>query len=180
MFYYNGNNFKIQKCVELANTLVRNEESIYTVVKNKSFDMSTATGKHIAQQLKDSLVNEKTIEIVIYKPFYRWSKALGYFDRTQPNKIFLNYYRLNRAPSSIVATIIHEWVHFVDGNDDQHSFGHGDNNRLGKENTAPYFIGNLASKLISGNSNYNNTENQAIKTYTPFYKKVFRFFKRIF
>ncbi len=43
--------------------------------------------------------------------------------------------------------MIHENVHAVDNYNEQHRFGHGDNNSNGKRNSAPYWIEKLEGNM---------------------------------
>ncbi|MBK9419192.1 MAG: hypothetical protein IPN62_18405 [Flavobacteriales bacterium] len=112
------------------------------------FDMSTATPAQIADLMQSS---NATVKIELYKSKWPWSKALAYEDHRFPNTVFLNERRLNRSLASICATIMHEAVHSVDATAPDLRFGHGDNNPNQKENTAPYWIGDLAYEMVSGN-----------------------------
>jgi hypothetical protein len=62
-------------------------------------------------------------------------------DKNYPNSLFYNSKKLWRNIGSIVNTIVHEYVHSVDGSSGV-DFGHGSQSSAGKNNFAPYWIGN--------------------------------------
>jgi hypothetical protein len=124
---------------------------------------------------------EKAFNLIVklYKSKNPWSKAYGYFSPAKPDHIFLNTRKLNRSKGSIVSSLIHEMIHYVDDKNKNESYGHGDNSSLGKENTAPYWIDNLAESIIDNKlPDFNNNENVNIVYYVPWYKKLFKFFWR--
>ncbi len=90
-----------------------------------------------------------TVIIKLYKGSLG-SPTTAYVDDDYPNTVFLNSRKLDRDISEIVNTIVHECVHAVDAALTNVSFGHGDNNWRGKGNSAPYWIGNLAESILSG------------------------------
>lgn len=63
----------------------------------------------------------------------------------------MNDKKLNRSVESIAATIIHESVHVVNDSEQQYTFGYGNNSLANKENIAPYWIGDLALRMLSRN-----------------------------
>lgn len=177
MFKYKGSNQSIITAVEVSNKLL-SEGNLYRSIENKvRFDMSTATGEYISKRIK-AFRNVPT-DVIVYKPWYRWSRAIGYFTPSKPHNINLNYYKQNRPIDSIAATLIHELVHMVDNADAIHSYGHGSNSNKGKANTAPYWIGNMAMGLIGKpGSDYNNIEMSSYKLSLK--ERLYSFFRRLF
>lgn len=182
---YRGSNSKIDRCIIAANAILSGETknkngfTLYDIIKNKEtpFDMSTASKEHIANQLK-SKFGVLTCEVHLYHN--RWSKALAYFTPSHPNRIYINTAKLGRSDGSVIATIVHEWVHLVDKNDVVHSYGHGSNSRAGKQNTAPYWIDNAAQAIADGIEDYNNNESSKIIYKASVWTRIKRFFRRIF
>ena len=178
MFVYKGSNKKLIEATSKANRLLLTDE-FYMAIKNKStdFDMSTASPEYISEFIwknkEDVTCNVKTYS-------KRFTKALAYFTRSRPNDININTYKLNRSMGSIVATLIHEYVHMVDHVDKKHSFGHGSNSRKGKQNTAPYWIDNVAQGMIDGKPDFNNNESSKIVYKRSVWSRVKRFFRRLF
>jgi hypothetical protein len=161
----------VSTAVDEANS-IHSAGQIYRLIgEHRAYDMSTALPEYISIKLCNFIMNND-INIKIYKPKWRWSKAYGYFSPANPHDINLNYYKLNRSVSSIVGTLYHEATHQCDNEDKIHSYGHGDNSPKGKANTAPYFIGNVASGLFKTNYDMNNTQDSTYKLYVPWYKRL--------
>ena len=135
------------------------------ILLKESFDMSTLPPTMVYEDIK-AFWEENDINVKIYYPKWRWSKALGYFSSARPNDININGYKLNRTVESFVGTLFHELVHMADNANEIHSYGHGDNNPRGKSNTSPYWIGNVFT-------NFNNKEMETYRSYKPWYKRLF-------
>jgi len=206
MFKYEGDSHLINNCVKIANELVL-DENFRERIRECEFDMATCDGVVIAEDIRKAAEYRKislgfpmypasenvgkTKHFVDYIPVhpiivktYRsknpWSSALGYFSPSQPDHIFLNNRKLNRSKGSIVATLIHEMIHFCDYLNEVDSYGHGDNSPAGKENTAPFYIDNIAESIVDDKQpSFKNVENGNIKTYTPWYKRLLNFIWRI-
>lgn len=169
---------RLARLIFEANELMKNPEFYHHIRIKDNFDMSTASGAHIAGQMQDQFP-KLVCEVHVYSK--KWSKALAFFSSRYPNRININLAKLNRSDGSIIATKVHEWVHLVDFHDPVERYGHGDNSRAGKENTAPYWIDNLAEGLINGKRpNFNNIESAKIVRKRSLWSKVKRFFGRIF
>lgn len=166
MFIYDGDNTTVKLAVKYANSndywSILKEE-VYT---KDYFDMSTLNPIQVFDSVY-SFYNQNAINVKVYYPKWRWSRAIGYFTPSRPLDINLNGYRLNRSVNSIIGTLFHELTHMADNNDTNNSYGHGSNNPSGKANTAPYFIGNVFT-------NKNNTENATYTKYVPWWKKLWR------
>ena len=175
MFKYEGDNLKIIKAVKIANDPDLAMDLIQEICDVEQFDMTTATSDHVANSIRDFLV-ENDIFINVYYPKWRWSKAIGYFSVNNPTTINVNGYKLNRSTASFVSNFYHELTHMVSASDNIYSYDHGSNNPTGKENTAPYAIGDIAYWLIDEE---HKEEKQEIKTYTPWYIQLLNFIWRI-
>ncbi len=146
---FNDNQPKIQEATDLANSVLGNP-IFYTKIKEKdSFDLSTASPQIIADLIEKSNL-EFTVDLFYPSGWRRikYRKTLAYTDRRYPNTLFLNLRKLKRSPESIAATIIHESIHALDNEAVDYTFGHGNNSSKGKKDTAPYWIGNLAFKIL--------------------------------
>lgn len=178
MFVYNGNISKLIKATELANKLYNNEH-FYLEIENKdAFDMSTVSGFYISGKIKES--ENMTINVKTYRSRNPWSSALGYFTSSRPTDINLNTRRLNRSVESIVATFWHEKIHMLDNFDLKQSYGHGSNNPTGKQNTAPFWVDNLAQTLSGGMPNFNDTSNANYSKKRTTISRIWRAISRIF
>ncbi len=158
--HHNVTNKNVLRWIEKANKVLSNPE-FYMKIRSKSgFDMSTASGADIADTMK-LMVGIKTLTVKTY--YKRYSRANAYFEPWNPSYIYINTAKTNRSDGSGAATVVHEWVHMVDKFDGIHSYGHGDNSSKGKQNTAPYWIDNVAQAIIDEHFNYNNNESSTIK-----------------
>ena len=178
MFVYEGNSSVLKRAVEEANKLIVNYEFLNEIKIKKHFDMATCDPKVIARDMEQY----KHIDFYVKGYYKRFTRALAYFDSRYPDRFFINEAKLNRSFASIVATLIHEWVHFLDHLNKNHYYGHGDNRREGKQNTAPYWIDNLAQHMISGQPyDFNNNESSNIVRRRPnVFRRVGRWFRRLF
>jgi len=143
--------YKVNAAVKFCNDILLNEQGLsyefYRRIREKHFDMSTAEGAHIAAKIEQFVGSLQHINVKFYKSRNPWSKAYGYHTKARPFDVNINTRRMNRTTGSFVATLVHELVHAVDGLDFVHDYGHGSNSSENKENTAPYWIGNLASEM---------------------------------
>ena len=145
----------VANAVEKANFILRDAEFYQEIRKKERFDMSTATPGEIASYLETL---ELLFEVILFKPqtlFERikYRKTYAYTDHNYPNMLFINELKLEREEESIAATIIHESIHALDHAVEDYTFGHGSNRAHNKENTAPYWIGNLAYKILTNDPN---------------------------
>lgn len=144
----------VKSATEKSNELLKNVEFYKAIANHPNFDLSTASPKIIANLLERS---ELEFKVEIFYPnglqLIKYRKTLAYTDENHPNTLFLNFRKLNREVESIVATIIHESIHALDDNEEEYTFGHGNNSSVGKDNTAPYWIGNLAYRILKNNHN---------------------------
>lgn len=150
MFVYIGSNETLKYSVRLANDLLNESENFKNkIVGIQTFDMTdpdAVSGRMIWDDMID-LHKKHMVSVKVYYPWYRFSKAYGYFTTARPFDINLNGYKLKRSPQSFVATLIHELVHMAD-NLSPNYYGHGDNSPIGKESTAPYQIGRIAGESL--------------------------------
>jgi len=143
MFSYKGKLKNVTVAVTQANAMLFDKMFYVELERLKAFDMSNATNKLIIQLINKHKMDD--IHINVYKPWYRWSKAIAYYSKKKPYVINLNYYKVKKMNKfSITGTLWHEFIHYVDGAYNDLRFGHGSNSRKGKSNTAPYRIGKEA------------------------------------
>lgn len=149
MLQYKGKNTKVIKAVGDANKLLNGDKGFYaSVVNNKPYDMSNVTNKKLAWLMKKHHV-ESNVNVVLYCYWNPFSKMKAVFKPSKPDNIYIvKKYAKNASTHSLVGTLIHEFIHAVDHKYIEYTFGHGNNSRVGKENTAPYRIGTMA-KYIS-------------------------------
>lgn len=179
MFKYNGDDARIKTACIDANNPVLFTKVIERIKNIDTFYMSDASPEKIANIFTKFAESNEYMEILTYKPAWRWSKAIGYFDASKPNKIFLNAYKLNRGRASYVGNFYHELTHYLSFRSGIY-FNHGSNSPRGKENTAPYFIGNLAMRLYEERDWLDNFEDEIeIETYKarPWWHRVLFFWR---
>ena len=171
MFIKSGknNSKKVNLAIGIANSDVFKQALIKKLRTVPSYDMTDAKPDYIHRKLFATL-NNTQVNVVVYYPRNRWSKALAYFTSSKPNDININGYKLNRSVNSIVGTLYHEVIHLVDNLDMIYSFGHADNSATNKGGTAPYKIGSLAKEV----SELINNNPEPARTYVSFYKRFLR------
>ena len=148
MFKYNGKDMKYIEATRLANMLLDNERFYMYIKSAKPFDMSDVTNEKLARLIKADKHFQIQVKVVYkwWNPYWRFKRVHGMFSSNKPNEFEVNGYIKKTVPQ-IVGTMHHESIHVLDHKYMQYSFGHGSNSPVGKENTAPYFIGKLAKKL---------------------------------
>lgn len=140
-----GGGSKIDTAVACANAITELSEFYERIrTKYESFDprwtSPGATPEVIAQLLQEARVE---VRVLVRKAR---RKVLGWTYASEPGRVYLNARRLERTATSIVATLVHEWVHCVDAAS-VHEFHHGSNKPAGKEHSAPYWIDRLAAEI---------------------------------
>ena len=114
------------------------------------FDFAMIDAAEITRRLQ---AEAHTIRVVLWKPrlsrrsFYQNTVAV-----TNPGEPFVLHYHaafLGNSVGQKINTIVHEFIHNVDDHDGQpgEQMGHGDNDWRGKENSAPYWIGEYAQRF---------------------------------
>jgi hypothetical protein len=153
MITYKGDIKNVILAIEIANDLLMGANSFYlNIEQRKPFDLSNVTAKQVAKSIRQTHIIYE-VEYKLYRPWYRWSKAIGYYSKKTPNRINANIYKIKKmSVESIVANIVHEFVHLTDNFNGteinhHHSSKVNPNSNKGKENTAPYWIGALAKKI---------------------------------
>ena len=164
-------NTKVNEAIKKANEILKSE-NIYNLIKDfPQFEMSNISNEQVSIYLRRAFIEH---EMYVYTYYKKWSRAYGYFEPWKWDRININEAKLNRSKGSIVATVIHEFVHFCDGLQVDATFGHGSNSPTGKQNTAPYAIDNMAQSLVDKILTNNSESSRIINTYTPWYKRVWR------
>ena len=178
MFKYDGNNVDVICAVEYANDLIMSNDFLSKIAAKKQFDMSEAKGRDVVSYIEYFFTGMfGRLHVNVYTSKNPWSKAYGYFNPNKPNQIYLNSRKLNRSHASITASLIHELIHFLDTKTGFY-FGHGNNSPVGKENTIPYWVDNLAEEMIKGDES--KTGSFAYNIVTPWYYRLLNTIKRWF
>lgn len=142
---YHGSSLVLIDALFRTNLLLEEELFYQVISEHGSFDMANVSAATIAKLLKKS-----TLRMTVDTYMRPWSKAGAYDNPEEPATIYLNQWRMNRSISDLCNIFMHQVVHAVNAENPQYEFGHGDNSPVGKENTAPYWIGNLAERMITG------------------------------
>jgi hypothetical protein len=147
---YNGQNQKLIDAVDFVNDLFENDKFWGEIESHSKFDYTKYTPKQISNFMKNK---KKVVGVKLYcPPFYQHKYTNAYTDPRYPNTLFYNSKKLWRSVGNMVNTIVHEYVHTVDFTEDGNvnvDYGHGTQTSSGKENSAPYWIGNLSEKFFN-------------------------------
>jgi len=131
----------LKRVIKNVNQILDSELFHVELCKIQSFDFTNINGKVISDIFK---IPPTRATVRFYKGWF-WSRVNAY---TNGGSImYLNTRHLARSEASIANTIVHETVHIYDFFNNKHSFGHGDNRSIGKEKSAPYFIGSLIEEI---------------------------------
>lgn len=142
---YHGSNLVLIDALFRTNLLLEEDFFYQAISEHRSFDMANVSASTISELLKES-----TLRMTIDTYIRPWSKADTYDNPNEPTTIYLNQWRINRSIPDFCNIFMHQVVHAVNAENPQYEFGHGDNSPVGKENTAPYWIGSLAERMIKG------------------------------
>lgn|SRR6185312_6689427 len=142
---YHGTSLVLIDALFRTNLLLEEDFFYQAISEHGNFDMANIDASTIAKLLKKS-----TLRMTVDTYLRPWSKADTIDDLDEPTMIYLNQWRLNRSIPNFCNIFIHQVIHAVNAENPQYEFGHGDNSSIGKENTAPYWIGSLAERTIIG------------------------------
>ena len=142
---YNGSIADITDAVVAANDLLKNAQFFNDIATHGHFDFTNTTPAVISGLMQNAVI---TMRVVPYRSINR--RVFGYDDPNNPDLIHINLWRNEWSKGGLVNTMLHESVHAVDNLTPAYDFGHGDNSSVGKENSAPYWIGNRAEELVNG------------------------------
>lgn len=147
---YAGSESRIIDACAYVDTLASNSHFWDAIRTHPKFDFTDLTPTEIERRLREA---NATITVKLWKPhFGRYSRTVAVTDSRYPRTVFYNQNKLNRGVANIVNTIVHEYVHNVDYFDDgnmQIEYGHGSQSAVGKSNSAPYWIGDLAERIYA-------------------------------
>lgn len=169
MFRYLGDNKKLKEAAALANDYeildhIRNE-----IAQAPKYDYSDVDNHYIAKEYF-KYMRIVWLNIKVYYPKYRWSKAMGYFSPNEPTVININGYMIDKMQlEQLVSLFYHESAHSWNESDASCNVHHGNNSAIGKENTMMYSINRYVYEFYNYEYNY--------VTYTPWYKRIINFLK---
>ena len=143
---YQGMRPYLQEAVVIVNSLLRSEEFYDNIAAWHGFDLADTDPKHIAKLIRDANID---MCVDLYYAMSPFKNIDGYDDLENPSTIHVNIWKLDRPIASLCNTLVHGCVHAVNAHNDNYYFGHGNMYSKGKENTAPYWIGAMAQRMIS-------------------------------
>lgn len=145
---YKGSDNNLIKAVDSANSILENDDFHRILSEKLQFDHSNATGAIISNLIKNTKVNAY---VELYKSTLPWSKVNGYTLPGVKDKIFLNSRKFNNKLNFLgtAATLVHEFIHLVDFENDGYLFHHEGNDSARKDNTAPYWIDQIAEQILN-------------------------------
>tara|TARA_B100001971_G_C18268010_1_gene596158 strand:+ start:14007 stop:14555 length:549 start_codon:yes stop_codon:yes gene_type:complete len=135
------------------NELVRSKEFWKNIPNDKKFTYTLHSTDRL-KNLMSSYMRNAEIEITFYRSSWFFRGVVSNVKNNKPNTININTRHRNFTRTSgesiimdiadKINTICHECVHIADNLNGNMSFGHGDNNPVGKEDSFPYWFGNYA------------------------------------
>jgi hypothetical protein len=139
---------KIHQAVDRINYVLNSQEFKRRIYEKDSFDFYAlkdrkGKGKDVYEALElFARLQEVTNTPIQISPYPFYNLGITYGKVKNIYKIELNQHlnRLKRSIESIANTIFHETLHII-------GFAHGDNRPENKENSVPWFIGNLMMSL---------------------------------
>lgn len=122
----------ITDAIAIAEAHLTPDSYIMTLVANKN-DWKYGvkeTGKEIVKKLCED--PKEPVKVFTYKPWWRFSKAIGFFDG---KSIHINLYRMSDDPHEIAKNLAHEFCHFK-------NYNHGSNypSKDKDQFSLPYFV----------------------------------------
>lgn len=146
----------IPEAVRQANLLLNGTELYEQIaLRKKPFDFSIPkdlTPQVVADALKNFTMTFKV------SPEKLGSTTTGSYTCSPSSRGILKIsnrpYHIDNSVGAIAGTLVHECIHALDCFSSEFQLSHGNNSSVGKENSAPYWIGNLVANLINGTSNF--------------------------
>lgn len=120
----------IAKAIIEANALLSEKSPMIEQIKLKNdFKYNSGTGEEVAKKL---LEKTEPVSVFIYRPWNKWTSALGYFDG---KSIYVNVRKLPMNHFDLVGLLLHEYSHYA-------GFNHANNYKTNEKVmfSVPYFI----------------------------------------
>lgn len=160
IFTYKGDDQQIKNAIAKAKEILATPGFYDGIRVKKNFTHTSEPASDIADALKKAKL---TVRVRGYKGGDD-TRTLAYVDGDFPTTIFINSSKTeDRKVLSITNTLIHETIHILDRSVPEARFGHGGNSSNGKKNSAPYWIGAYASKILSGDASTTTQNALALK-----------------
>ena len=122
---------KVNEAAKIADMLLDSNSPLIKHLRTKTdFKYNSGTGEEIAVNL---MFQREPINVYCYKPFYPFSKAIGYYDG---EAIWINLRKMHvMGLNDLVGLFLHEYAHYC-------GYKHG-NNYKSKEKclySVPYYL----------------------------------------
>lgn len=147
MFGYNGDNEKIKNAVKIANDIGLIGYICEQIMSHGMYDYSNVTSEYISQSLKEFIFTS-AIEIRVYYPKWKYSKAIGYYSSSEPNIININGYKVLDI-EQMVSNFHHENCHAWNDWNPITNVHHNGNSSVGKENTLHYSVNRYVYEYLN-------------------------------
>jgi hypothetical protein len=125
----------LQNAVNCANIVINDPQFLSDISSVKSFDYSKDNGSDVAS----FIVNSKPIEVKLFTKYLSKVVAVTYPSKPET---YLNTKKNPRSLPGMANTLLHEMTHVA--NESGKYYTHGSNSSSGKDNSIPYYVGNLA------------------------------------
>jgi hypothetical protein len=131
----------VTAAIAVAETVLDDRRFYAQISEHADFDFTTVTPARVGALIKR---HRGAAKVALGKIGFRaYASTSGGVFTINVRKLMSWRGDPKRSIPSLVGTLVHEYVHIVD-NATEEDFGHGDNYAAGKENSAPYWIGELA------------------------------------
>lgn len=163
MFVTFENHDTLERTISMANDVNLINSVAEKIINTDKFDMCDCSPPMLSIAYKEQF-KSRQVAVRIYYPSWRWSKALGYFDKSQPDVININGYKIQSLYSwQLVSLMHHEFCHSI-MQFSSCNCHHGSNNPNGKENTFQYSVNRFVREFY----------NIKPRKYVPWYKRLWR------
>jgi len=142
--------YDLRRAVVIAEQFFRSiiSEGYLDKYQEKVFDMSNIKVKDLIGYI--AKYHDVGVTVNLYTSKWPWSAATAYMIPSDPYNIYLNTRHLKREISSLVATLVHEFIHCLEAIVKKDHpwifFNHGNNSPTNKEDTAQYWMDYMAAR----------------------------------
>lgn len=142
----------VQQAVARTNDLLRDPAFYEEIATQPRFALSSSPSDTIADLMRKARIIMRVNLYYAISPLYNID---GYDDTENPFIAHMNIWRIDRSVASLCNSLVHACVHAVNAQANrfyfnQYYFGHGPATGTVREKTAPYAIGAIAQRLVSG------------------------------
>jgi hypothetical protein len=136
VFTTNSNLSWMHDLVKVANCITNNQDFLAEVLAVKSYTYTNATSR----QVYESILNPKPVFLSTYSTRNPFSRVIATTYSSEPNAVYFNLRKNPREMSDMANTAIHEGLGHIQG------WSHGDNSPIGKSESIPWKLGEIAEK----------------------------------